>query len=205
MDTSCPPQCQSVAAPVPPVRPAATGCRRIRPGLACPPQDLGLEVTEGLLLDESELVMKTMRALQEQGIRIMLDDFGTAYANMNYLRRFPFNGLKIDKSFIRGLYNDEITLAIVQAILSLAERLNLSVVAEGVETERELERAPQAELPLHPGLPDRPAGGLPGGKRAAAAIVDGRCRPRHTRHQGICRPGRASSLAVALEQSATRT
>jgi EAL domain-containing protein (putative c-di-GMP-specific phosphodiesterase class I) len=57
---------------------------------------------------------------------------------MNYLRRFPFNGLKIDKSFIRGLYNDEITLAIVQAILSLAERLNLSVVAEGVETEREL-------------------------------------------------------------------
>jgi diguanylate cyclase (GGDEF)-like protein len=103
-----------------------------------PASRLRLEVTEGLLLDESKLVMKTMGALQDQGIQIILDDFGTAYANMNYLRRFPFNGLKIDKSFIRGLYNDEITLAIVQAILSLAERLNLSVVAEGVETEREL-------------------------------------------------------------------
>jgi len=68
----------------------------------------------------------------------MLDDFGTAYASMNYLRRFPFNGIKIDKSFIRGICGDEVTLAIVQAILSLAARLKLVVVAEGVETEREL-------------------------------------------------------------------
>jgi diguanylate cyclase (GGDEF)-like protein len=103
-----------------------------------PASRLKLEVTEGLLLDESDLVRQTMRRLQEQGIRIMLDDFGTAYANMNYLRRFPFDGIKIDKSFIRGLGNDEVTLAIVQAILSLAGRLNLTVVAEGVETEREL-------------------------------------------------------------------
>jgi diguanylate cyclase (GGDEF)-like protein len=103
-----------------------------------PASRLKLEVTEGLLLDESDLVLQTMRKLQEQGVRIMLDDFGTAYANMNYLRRFPFDGIKIDKSFVRGLGNDEITLAIVQAILSLADRLNLAVVAEGVETEREL-------------------------------------------------------------------
>jgi diguanylate cyclase (GGDEF)-like protein len=103
-----------------------------------PAARLGLEVTEGLLLDESDLVLQTMRGLQEQGIRILLDDFGTAYASMNYLRRFPFNGIKIDKSFVRGLHNDEVTLAIVQAILSLADRLHLVVVAEGVETEREL-------------------------------------------------------------------
>ncbi len=103
-----------------------------------PATRLKLEVTEGLLLDESDLVRQTMGKLQQQGIRIMLDDFGTAYANMNYLRRFPFDGIKIDKSFIRGLGNDEVTLAIVQAILSLADRLNLAVVAEGVETEREL-------------------------------------------------------------------
>jgi EAL domain-containing protein (putative c-di-GMP-specific phosphodiesterase class I) len=57
---------------------------------------------------------------------------------MNYLRRFPFDGIKIDKSFIRGICSDEVTLAIVQAILSLAARLKLVVVAEGVETEREL-------------------------------------------------------------------
>ncbi len=103
-----------------------------------PASRLGLEVTEGLLLDESELVLQTIRTLQGQGIRIMLDDFGTAYASMNYLRRFPFDGIKIDKSFIRGICSDEVTLAIVQAILSLAARLKLVVVAEGVETEREL-------------------------------------------------------------------
>ena len=103
-----------------------------------PATRLGLEVTEGLLLDESDLVLRTMRGLQDQGIRILLDDFGTAYASMSYLRRFPFNGLKIDKSFVRGLCDDEITQAIVEAILSLGDRLNLVVVAEGVETEREL-------------------------------------------------------------------
>ena len=103
-----------------------------------PAARLRLEVTEGLLLDESDLVLRTMRGLQELGVRIMLDDFGTAYASMSYLRRFPFNGIKIDKSFVRSLPSDEITLAIVQSILSLAERLHLDVVAEGVETEREL-------------------------------------------------------------------
>ncbi len=103
-----------------------------------PAARLKLEVTEGLLLDESDLVLQTIHALQKQGISIMLDDFGTAYASMSYLRRFPFNGIKIDKSFVRDLHEDEVTLAIVQAILSLAARLHLVVVAEGVETEREL-------------------------------------------------------------------
>jgi diguanylate cyclase (GGDEF)-like protein len=104
-----------------------------------PAARLRLEVTEGLLLDESDHVNRTMRGLQEQGIRIMLDDFGTAFASLSYLRRFPFNGLKIDKSFIRDLGREETTLAIVEAILSLGDRLNLAVVAEGVETEAELE------------------------------------------------------------------
>jgi diguanylate cyclase (GGDEF)-like protein len=104
-----------------------------------PAARLRLEVTEGLLLDESDLVLRTMRGLQEQGIRIMLDDFGTAYAGMSYLRRFPFNGIKIDKSFVSGMSGDAITLAIVEAILSLGDRLRLAVVAEGVETERELD------------------------------------------------------------------
>ncbi|HTW71694.1 MAG TPA: EAL domain-containing protein [Acetobacteraceae bacterium] len=103
-----------------------------------PPERLKLEVTEGLLLDESELVLKTMRALHAQGIRVVLDDFGTAYAGINYLRRYPFDGIKIDKSFVRDLNEDKTTLAIVEAILSLANSLALAVVAEGVETEREL-------------------------------------------------------------------
>src|SRR6185437_9562154 len=63
-----------------------------------PASRLRLEVTEGVLLDDSDLILRTMRGLQKQNIRIMLDDFGTAYASMSYLRRFPFNGIKIDKS-----------------------------------------------------------------------------------------------------------
>ena len=103
-----------------------------------PGERLELEVTEGLLLEESDLVLRTTRRLQQQGVRITLDDFGTAYASLSYLRRFPFDRIKIDKSFIRGLGDDDGTLAIVQAILSLGQRLNLTVVAEGVETRREL-------------------------------------------------------------------
>jgi len=104
-----------------------------------PAERLDLEVTEGLLLEESDLVLRTMCSLQEQGIRITLDDFGTAYASLSYLRRFPFDGIKIDRSFINALCEDRSTRAIVQAILSLGERLNLTVVAEGVETDRQLQ------------------------------------------------------------------
>ena len=100
---------------------------------------LDLEVTEGVLLDESGVVLRTMGALKEQGIRITLDDFGTAYASLSYLRRFPFDCIKIDQSFIRGMGASDSTLAIVQAIISLGKRLNLTVVAEGIETEQELE------------------------------------------------------------------
>jgi diguanylate cyclase (GGDEF)-like protein len=104
-----------------------------------PPDRLELEVTEGLLLEESDLVLRTMRSFQAQGIRITLDDFGTAYASLSYLRRFPFDGIKIDKSFVRGLGDDSTSLAIVQTMLTLGERLNLAVVAEGVETQRQLQ------------------------------------------------------------------
>jgi EAL domain-containing protein (putative c-di-GMP-specific phosphodiesterase class I) len=103
-----------------------------------PADRLDLEVTEGLLIDESEQVLRTTQRLQEQGVRITLDDFGTAYASLANLRRFPFDRMKIDKSFIRGIGDDFNTVAIVRTILSLGEQLNVAVVAEGVETEREL-------------------------------------------------------------------
>ncbi len=100
---------------------------------------LDLEVTEGLVLDDSGVVLQMMRALKAQGIGITLDDFGTAYASLSYLRRFPFDRIKLDKSFIQGMCRDDGTLAIVQAIVALSARLNLSLVAEGVETEEELD------------------------------------------------------------------
>ena len=103
-----------------------------------PAHRLDMEVTEGVLLDDSGLVLRTMHELREMGVRMTLDDFGTAYASLGYLRRFPFDRIKIDRSFIQGMCDDDATLAIVQAILSLGARLKLQVVAEGVETEREL-------------------------------------------------------------------
>ena len=108
-----------------------------RSGLAA--HRLDLEVTEGLLLDDSGLVLDTMNSLRRQGVGMTLDDFGTAYASLSYLRRFPFDRIKIDKSFIDGITGDDETVAIVQTILALSVRLDLSVVAEGVETPEQLE------------------------------------------------------------------
>ena len=135
-------------------------------GTGLPPDRLDLEVTEGLLLDESELVLSTTRKLQAQGVRITLDDFGTAYASLSYLRRFPFDRMKIDQSFIRGICDDPSTLAIVRTILQLGEELNVAVIAEGVETQRELSalrrmgcRMVQGFLPGKP-MPNREARAL---------------------------------------------
>ncbi len=103
------------------------------------PHRLDLEVTEGMLLDETGLVLDTMHALRAQGIGMTLDDFGTAYASLSYLRRFPFNRIKVDRSFVANITSDQETLAIVQTILALSARLNLSVVCEGVETPEQLD------------------------------------------------------------------
>ena len=100
-----------------------------RTGLS--PRRLDLEVTEGLLLDDAGLVLDTMNALRALGVGMTLDDFGTACASLSYLRRFPFDRIKIDKSFIKNITDDNETLAIVQTILYLGKRLKLSVAAEG--------------------------------------------------------------------------
>ena len=104
-----------------------------------PGERLDIEVTEGLLLGSSGTVLRTMQALKEQGVRLTLDDFGTAYASLSTLRRFPFDRIKIDKSFVGDMGHDDSALAIVEAVLLLGARLNLAVVAEGVETEAQLD------------------------------------------------------------------
>ncbi|MBV9785929.1 MAG: EAL domain-containing protein [Acidisphaera sp.] len=100
---------------------------------------LHLEITEGLLIDDTERVAVTLTALKSQGIRISLDDFGTGHASLSYLRRFAFDKIKIDKSFVQSLGDDDEALAIAQAILTLSSTLRLGVVAEGVETELQLQ------------------------------------------------------------------
>ena len=107
-----------------------------RTGLS--PDRLDLEVTEQLLLDDTENVVQTMQSLRAIGIRMVLDDFGTARSNLNYLRGFPFNAVKIDRSFLRALSSDPQARALVEAILAVARALGLDVIGEGVETQEQL-------------------------------------------------------------------
>jgi len=94
-------------------------------GLA--PERLELEITEGVLIEESAHTLAVLRALKRQGVRIVLDDFGTGYSSLSYLRRFPFDKLKIDQSFMKGLGEDGESDAIVRAILALAHDIVLTV------------------------------------------------------------------------------
>ena len=102
------------------------------------PQRLDLEITESVLLDRTEQVIEQLHALRALGARISMDDFGTGYSSLSYLRAFPFDKIKIDRSFVRDLPNNRHTLAIVRAILGLAAGLDMKVVAEGIETQADL-------------------------------------------------------------------
>lgn len=99
---------------------------------------LELELTENVLLENSESTSKTFKYLKKMGIQLAIDDFGTGYSSLTYLKDLPANILKIDQSFIKDLIVDKTTTAIVQSIISLAHSLHLKVVAEGVENQSQL-------------------------------------------------------------------
>ena len=105
-------------------------------GLA--PTRLELEITETLLLDRSELVTATLHALRALGVHISMDDFGTGYSSLSYLRSFPFDKIKIDRSFVHDIGANTDSQAIVRAIVSLGDSLGIKITAEGVETESDL-------------------------------------------------------------------
>jgi diguanylate cyclase (GGDEF)-like protein len=103
-----------------------------------PAQRLELEVTERLLLEDSDGTLTVMEQLKNLGVGISLDDFGTGYSSLNYLRKFPFHKIKIDQSFIQGLGEERDAQAIIGAVAGLGASLDKTVVAEGIETEEQM-------------------------------------------------------------------
>jgi predicted signal transduction protein with EAL and GGDEF domain len=103
------------------------------------PDRLELEVTESLLLVDSESTLRTLFELRKLGVRISMDDFGTGYSSLSYLRSFPFDKIKIDKSFVNDMSAKDDSRAIVKAVIGLGRSLGMSTAAEGVETEAQLD------------------------------------------------------------------
>jgi EAL domain-containing protein (putative c-di-GMP-specific phosphodiesterase class I) len=99
---------------------------------------LDLEITESISMANINSVISTLDELKAMGISISIDDFGTGYSSLSYLKKFPINNLKIDRSFVRDISCNTENRAIVKTIISMANNLNLNVIAEGVETEEEL-------------------------------------------------------------------
>jgi diguanylate cyclase (GGDEF)-like protein len=107
---------------------------------AVDPRRIELEITEGLLLEDGADVQASLRSLREMGFALALDDFGTGYSSLGYLRRYPVDRIKIDRSFVARLGADTESDAVIAAIIKLAKALNLGVIAEGVETDEQRRR-----------------------------------------------------------------
>ena len=107
---------------------------------ALDPSLLELEVTESVLMGDSQITLETLHSLNDWGIRIAIDDFGTGYSSLSYLTRYPINVLKIDKSFVHDLIDHAGAHGIVTAIIAMAHSLDMEVVAEGVESEAQFQR-----------------------------------------------------------------
>jgi EAL domain-containing protein (putative c-di-GMP-specific phosphodiesterase class I) len=104
------------------------------------PRFLEIELTETTVMDDAESSVEILEELSRMGVIVSVDDFGTGYSSMSYLRRFPIDKLKIDRSFIADLTKSSEAAAIVKSIISLAHSLRIKVVAEGVETAEQLQQ-----------------------------------------------------------------
>jgi EAL domain-containing protein (putative c-di-GMP-specific phosphodiesterase class I) len=103
-----------------------------------PASRLELEITETVLLQDDKAVLDVLHQIRELGVRISMDDFGTGYSSLSYLRSFPFDKIKIDRSFIRELGKENDCVAIIRAVTRLGHSLGMITTAEGVETREQL-------------------------------------------------------------------
>lgn len=103
------------------------------------PRNIEIEITESVLIEDFESTIKTLDELRKMGFKISLDDFGTGYSSLSYLKDIPINTLKIDKSFVDTMLEDEATSIITNAVISMVKKLGLETIAEGVETEEQYE------------------------------------------------------------------
>lgn len=108
-------------------------------------ESIKLEITESLLIEQTELANQTLKELRSRKMQLALDDFGTGYSSLSYLQRFPIDILKIDRSFIKQIHNNQKNPGIVQTIIKLAHQLGINVIAEGVETLHQIEQLKQWE------------------------------------------------------------
>lgn len=117
--------------------------RNIMEETGAAPEWIGLEITEGILMESIEANIDKLRLIKDLGIGIYLDDFGTGYSSLNYLKKLPIDVVKIDKSFIDDLISKESEKQLTEVIIRLAHQLGIKTVAEGVETKAQLEQLTQ--------------------------------------------------------------
>ncbi len=119
-------------------------CFQLARNAALPEHTLTVEVTEGMLLDNNPIVIQQLRQIAEHGIELALDDFGTGYSSLSYLKKFEFQYLKIDRSFVMHLEAGTTDFALCETIVTMAHKLGMQVIAEGIETPEQLELLQQA-------------------------------------------------------------
>ncbi|HLP99008.1 MAG TPA: EAL domain-containing protein [Sideroxyarcus sp.] len=103
------------------------------------PECLELEITEGIMMADTKAAMDFLNRMRDMGVQMSIDDFGTGFSSLSYLKNLPVNKLKIDQSFVRDIETDESDAAIVRSVISLGHRLDMKVIAEGVETQEQLD------------------------------------------------------------------
>jgi len=112
---------------------------------------LDIELTESILAKDYNIVLNIIDSLKRLGLTLSLDDFGTGYSSLSYLKNIPFNTIKIDKSFIDDFLTNEKNLSFVKMIINIAKTLHLEVVAEGVETEEQMNKLKELECDVYQG------------------------------------------------------